>query len=113
MQELSTILKNNPVGNVSMEPHDAYSSSGPIYEQVDNGNEQDHSYSILERDESTDCCSNQFNDNIIGEKQSYHVVESGECEGVEGAGCDSVCSETSNCEVQIDVEQNRQQGVAV
>ncbi len=40
-------------------------------------------------------------------------MESGECEDVEGESCDSVCSETSNCEVQIDVEQNRQQGVAV
>ena len=44
VQELSTIQPqlNNPVDNVSMEPNNAYSSSEPIYEQVANGNEQDH-----------------------------------------------------------------------
>ncbi|XP_064397393.1 uncharacterized protein LOC135344175 isoform X3 [Halichondria panicea] len=44
VQELSTIQQqlNNPVDNVSMEPNNAYSSSGPLYEQIVNGNEQDH-----------------------------------------------------------------------
>ncbi len=44
VQELSTIQRqlNNPVDNVSMEPNNAYSSSGPLYEQIVNGNEQDH-----------------------------------------------------------------------
>ena len=94
-----------------METHDEHSSSGPIYEQVDNGNEQEHTYSILEHDESPDCCSTQLN--AIDKEQSYYVVESEGCEGVEGAGCDSVYSEASNDEVPNNVKQNRQQGVAV
>ncbi len=112
-QELSTILQqsNNPVHNVSMQTRDEHSSSGPIYEQVDNGNQKDHTYSILEHDESPDFCSTQLYD--IDKEQSYHVVESEGCEGVEGAGCDGVYSEASSSEVTNDVEQNRQQGVTV
>ena len=91
-----------------METHDEHSCSGPIYEQVDNGNEQEHTYSILECDESPDCCSTQLN-----KEQSCHVVESEGCECVEGAGCDSVYSEASSVEVTNNVEQNRQQGVTV
>ncbi len=100
-QELSTIQRqlNNPVYDTSMEPHNAYSSSGPTYEQVANGNEQDHTYSILERDQNTNRRSNQLNP--IDEEQNYHVVESGRCEGVEGAGCDGVYSEASNYEVPM------------
>ena len=82
-----------------MEPHNAYSSSGPTYEQVANGNEQDHTYSILERDKNTNRRSNQLNP--IDEEQNYHVVESGRCEGVEGEGCDGVYSEASNYEVPM------------
>ncbi len=113
-QELPTILQqsNNSVHNVSTETCDEHSSSGPIYEQIDNGNQQDHTYSILERDESPDCCSTQLYDDIDKE-QSYHVVESEGCEGVEGAGCDSVYSEASSGEVTNNVEQNKQQGVTV
>ncbi len=107
-QELSTIQQqpNNSVDNVSMETHDEHSSSGPIYEQVANENEQEHTYSILERDEIPDCCSTQLYD--IDKEQSCHVVESEGCEGVEGAGCDSVYSEASSDEVTNDVEGNRQ-----
>ncbi len=80
-----------------MEPHDAYSSSGPTYEQVANGNEQDHTCSILERNKiTTDRHSNQLI--AIDEEQSYHVVGR---EGVEGAGCDGVYSEASNYEVPM------------
>ncbi|XP_064397379.1 scavenger receptor cysteine-rich type 1 protein M160-like isoform X1 [Halichondria panicea] len=98
---LSTIQRqlNNPVYDTSMEPHNAYSSSGPTYEQVANGNEQDHTYSILECNQNTNRRSNQLNP--IDEKQNYHVVESGRCEGVEGAGCDGVYSEASNYEVPM------------
>ncbi len=98
---LSTIQRqlNNPVYDTSMEPHNAYSSSGPTYEQVANGNEQDHTYSILERDKNTNRRSNQLNP--IDEEQNYHVVESGRCEGVEGEGCDGVYSEASNYEVPM------------
>ncbi len=84
-----------------MEPHNAYSSSGPTYEQVANGNQQDHTYSILERDENTNRRSNQLNP--IDEEQNYHVVESGRCEGVMGAGCDSVYTVrlvTTKCQCQ-------------
>ena len=97
----STIQRqlNNPVYDTSMELHNAYSSSGPTYEQVANGNEQDHTYSILERDKNTNRRSNQLNP--IDEEQNYHVVESGRCEGVEGAGCDGVYSEASNYEVPM------------
>ena len=108
MQKLSTI-QNNPVCNVSMEPNNAYSLSGPIYEQVANSNEQDHTNPVLEHDKNPDCCSTQLS--AIGEEQSYHVVESGECEGVEGADCDGVCSEASTCEVPM--SSKTQQGVAV
>ncbi len=98
---LSTIQRqlNNPVYDTSMEPHNAYSSSGPTYEQVANGNEQDHTYSILECNQNTNRRSNLLNP--IDEKQNYHVVESGRCEGVEGAGCDGVYSEASNYEVPM------------
>ncbi len=82
-----------------MEPHNAYSSSGPTYEQVANGNQQDHTYSILERDENTNRRSNQLNP--IDEEQNYYVVESGRCEGVEGAACDGVYNEASNYEVPM------------
>ena len=98
-QELSTIQRqlNNPVYDTNMEPHDAYSSSGPTYEQVANGNEQDHTCSILERNKiTTDRHSNQLI--AIDEEQSYHVVGR---EGVEGAGCDGVYSEASNYEVPM------------
>ncbi len=97
-QELSTIQRqlNNPVYDTSMELHNAYSSSGPTYEQVASGNGQD---SILERDKNTNRRSNQLNP--IDEEQNYHVVESGRCQGVEGAGCDSVYSEASNYKVTI------------
>ena len=113
VQELSTIQPqlNNPVDNVSMEPNNAYSSSGPIYEQVANGNEQEHTNSMLERDNSPDYCSTQLN--AIDEEENYHVVESEGCEGVEGAGCDGVYSEVNSDEVPNDVEGNGQQGVAV
>ena len=72
-----------------MEPHDAYSSSGPTYEQVANGNGQDHTCSILIN-------MNGRSLSAIDEEQNYHVVESGGCEGVEGAGCDGVYSEASS-----------------
>ncbi len=84
-----------------MEPNNAYSSSGLTYEQVANGNEQDHTYSILERDKNTNRRSNQLNP--IDEEQNYHVVESGRCEGVEGAGCDGVYAVrlvTTKCQCQ-------------
>ena len=72
-QEVSTIQRQviNPVYDTSMEPYNTYSSSGPIYEQVPNGHEQEHIYSILESDESPDCCSTQLND--IDKEQNYHV----------------------------------------
>ncbi len=113
VQELSTIQRqlNNPVDDVSMEPNNAYSSSGPIYKQVANGNEQEHTNSILERDKSPNCCSTQLN--AIDEEQSYRVVESEGCDVVEGAGCDSVYSEASSDEVPNDVKGNEQQGVTV
>ncbi len=79
-----------------MEPHNAYSSSGPTYEQVASGNEQYHTYSILE---NMNRRSNQLS--AIDEEQNYHSVESGGCEGVEGAGCDGVYSEASNYEVPM------------
>ncbi len=90
---------NNPVYDTSMEPHNAYSSSGPTYEQVAHANEQDHTYSILECDQNTNRHSNQLS--AIDEEQNYHVVESGRCEGVEREGCDSVYSEASNYEVPM------------
>ncbi len=95
---LSTIQRqlNNPVYDTSMELHNAYSSSGPTYEQVDNGNEQDHTYSLLQ---NMNRRSNQLNP--VDEEQNYHVVESGRCEGVEGAGFDGVYSEASNYEVPM------------
>ncbi len=80
-----------------MEPHDAYSSSGPTYEQVANGNEQDHTCSILE----CDINMNGRSLSAIDEEQNYHVVESGECEGVEGASCDDVYGEATNYEVPV------------
>ncbi len=90
VQEVSTIQQqlNNPVDNVSMEPNNAYSSSGPTYEQVANGNKQEHTNSILERDKSPDYCSTQLN-----------AIESEGCEVVEGAGCDSMYSEASSDKV--------------
>ncbi|XP_064397298.1 scavenger receptor cysteine-rich domain superfamily protein-like isoform X2 [Halichondria panicea] len=102
VQKLSTIQRqlNNPVYDTSMELHSAYSSSGPTYEQVANGNKQDHTYSILERDKNINHRSFQLNP--IDEEQNYHVVESGRCVGVEGAGCcDGVYSEASNYEVPM------------
>ncbi len=101
VQELSTIQRqlNNPVYDTSMELHSAYSSSGPTYEQVANGNGQDHTYSILECDINTNRRSNQLS--VIDEEENYHVVESGRCEGVEGAGCDGVNNEASNYEVPM------------
>ena len=79
-----------------MELHSAYSSSGPTYEQVDNGNGQDHTYSLLQ---NTNRRSNQLNP--VDEEQNYHVVDSGRCEGVEGACFDGVYSEASNYEVPM------------
>ena len=73
-----------------------FRTSGPTYEQVASGNEQDHTYSIFE---NTNRRSNQLS--AIDEEQNYHVVESGECEGVEGVGCDGVYSEASNYEVPM------------
>ena len=99
VQELSTIQRqmNNPVYDTSMELHNAYSSSGPTYEQVANGNE-DYTYSIPECDQNTNRCSNQLS---AIDEENYHVVESGRCEGVEGAGCDGMYSEASNYEVPM------------
>ncbi len=42
-----------------------------------------------------------FQLNPIDEEENYHVVESGRCEGVEGAGCDGVNNEASNYEVPM------------
>ena len=76
MQKLSTI-QNNPVCDVSMEPNNAYSLSGPIYEQVANSNEQDHTNPVLEHDKNSDCCSTQLN--AIDEEQRFPTGRIGVC----------------------------------
>ncbi len=62
--------------------------TAPVYLPTNNGSQQDHTYSILECDQNINRHSNQLS--AIDEEQNYHVVDSGRCEGVEGAGCDAV-----------------------
>ncbi len=54
-------------------------------------------YSIPECDQNMNRCSNQLN---AIDEENYHVVESGRCEGVEGAGCDGMYNEASNTKCQ-------------
>ena len=65
----------------NMETHN-YSSSGPTYELVDTSAGAGLTYSTLEQ------CEESSQKPAEHEQHYYHVLESGESEGVTGGGCD-------------------------
>ena len=76
---------HNPVYDSNMETHN-YSSSGPTYELVDTNKEEGQTYSVLEQcKENSTKPAKTTSEN---EEHYYHVLESGECEGVTGGVCD-------------------------
>ena len=87
---------HNPVYDSNMETHN-YSSSGPTYELVDTIEGAGQTYSVL--DIATKTMTKD-------EEHYYHVLESGECEGVTVGGCEGVTGGACDYEVPVSGQTN-------